>query len=70
MKKLFVVAILTASLAACGGKKPAASTPTNAGGTEMKSDGATGGATYGTPATAPAPGGTEGGAAADPCAGK
>ena len=27
MKKLFVIAILTASLAACGGKKNASSTP-------------------------------------------
>jgi hypothetical protein len=63
MKKLFIGAFLiTASLAACGGKKSSDTTPANTGGTtETKTDGAaTGGATYGAPA---------GGGAANPCAG-
>jgi hypothetical protein len=71
MKQLFLIAILTASLAACGGKKAQSTTPGNTGGSamEQKTDGATGGASYG---GAPAEGATPdpcGGAAADPCAG-
>lgn len=70
MKKLFLISILTASLAACGGKKAPATTPGNTGGSamEQKTDG-TGGSGYGgAPAGggAPAPGS---GADADPCAG-
>jgi len=62
MKKLFVIAILTVSLAACG-KKNASTTPGNTGGSAMEqtNTGATGGASYG--------GGTYGAAPADPCGG-
>jgi len=62
MKKTFAVAILTAALAACGGKAKPSTTPT------PKADdkaGATGGTTYGgaqTPATPAKP-------PADPCSG-
>ena len=69
MKNLFLIAILTAALAACGGKKSSATTPGNTGGSAMESTGATGGKTYG---DAPAPGGgapAGDGASADPCAG-
>ena len=71
MKKLFLITILTASLAACGGKKAANTTPGNTGGSamEQKTDGATGGAGYGGlgyGGKARAPGT---GASADPCAG-
>jgi len=70
MKKLVLVSILMAALAACGSKAKKSTTPENKAGTttEMKSDGSsTGGQTYGgamKPAgTTPASGG------ADPCAG-
>lgn len=71
MKKLYLIAILTSSLAACGGKKAPATTPGNTGGSAMEqtTGGATGGAGYGgAPAggATPAPGT---GASADPCAG-
>lgn len=69
MKHLFVTAVLTAALAACGGKKAPATTPGNTGGSAMENTGATGGKTYG---DAPAPGGgapAGDGANADPCAG-
>ncbi len=70
MKHLFLTAVLTAALAACGGKKAPATTPGNTGGSAMESTGATGGKTYG---DAPAPGGGGApmgdGAGADPCAG-
>jgi predicted small lipoprotein YifL len=70
--KLLYVSILTAALAACGSKPKPSTTPENKGGTatEVKSDGsATGGETYGGATTPPAPD-TNGGAAADPCAGE
>lgn len=70
MKNLILITILTAALAACGGKKAPATTPGNTGGSAMEqTPGATGGATYGgAPAggATPAPGS---GANADPCAG-
>lgn len=63
MKNLFLTAVLTATLAACGGKKAPATTPVPTGGSGTESTGATGGKTYG---DAPAPSGA---ASADPCAG-
>ncbi len=70
MKKLFVIAILTASLAACG-KKNASTTPGNTGGSAMEqTTNPTGGAGYGGNAYgAPANPCAGPGAGADPCAG-
>ena len=61
MKKTFVVAILTAALAACGGKAKQNSTTPK---TDDKA-GATGGATYGGSGAAPTPAKPP----ADPCSG-
>ncbi len=64
--KIVISILLAASLMACGGKAKKATTPDNkTGTTETKSDGSTGGATYGgatKPTTAPS--------GADPCAGQ
>jgi hypothetical protein len=71
MKKLFLIAILTAPLAACGGKKASSTTPGNTGGSamEQKTEGATGGAGYGGAPAGDAPPDPGEGASADPCAG-
>ncbi len=69
MKHLFLTAVLTVALAACGGKKAPATTPGNTGGAAKESTGATGGKTYGgAPAPKTAAPANEG-ASADPCAG-
>jgi hypothetical protein len=65
--KYMVAMLMAAALMACGSKAKKNTTPTNTtGGTEMKTDGATGGQTYGGTATTPAPAG----GGADPCAGQ
>jgi hypothetical protein len=68
-KNLVTALVISAALAACGGKTKKATTPDNTGSqTEMKA-GSTGGATYGGTAksTAPAGNGSASGAGADPC---
>lgn len=67
MKKLIVTVLVSAALAACGGKAKKTTMPDNKAGSTtdpVKADGA-GGTTYGG-ATAPAGGAT---GTADPCAG-
>ena len=69
MTKLTALALsLALALAACGGKAKKPTTPETKGtDSQMKTDGSTGGATYGG-AVAPKPGNGSGGTA-DPCGG-
>lgn len=66
--KIVISILMAASLMACGGKAKKATTPDNKTGTTdaTKTDGSTGGATYG--GAKPMPASTTGGA--DPCAGQ
>jgi hypothetical protein len=66
-KSIAVAFLMTAALAACGGKSKKTTTPTNTGSGSTGS-GSTGGTTYGG-GTAPAGGGTASlGGGVDPCA--
>ena len=70
MKTKFVTAlVISAALAACGGKAKQSNTPANKAGasqTDVKASGSTGGASYGGQMAAPPAGG---GGTADPCSG-